>query len=56
METYCATSIVDGLQVDHIFEAASPEDAEAFAKLQGWTLLTTEDLAIPIIECLETVH
>ena len=44
---YCATSIVEGIEVDHIFEAEDDKAAIKFIELNGWDLLR-EELATDI--------
>ena len=39
---YCATSVYDGIQVDHIFEAENEKAAIKFIKANGWELLREE--------------
>ena len=36
---YCATSVYENTEVDHIFEAEDYESALEFADSQGWVLL-----------------
>lgn len=33
---YCATSFIEGLEVDHLFDAETDEAAIEFATAQGW--------------------
>lgn len=33
---YCATSIIDGLEVDHVFEVKTDNEAIKFAEKNGW--------------------
>jgi len=39
---YCATSIIDGLEVDHIFDLDTDDEAVKFAKAQGWYFVEEE--------------
>ena len=45
---YCATSICQGIEVDHIFEAKDDEEAMKFIELNGWELLR-EELATDVV-------
>jgi len=44
---YCATSVCQGVEVDHIFEAENEAAAIKFIKANGWELLR-EELATDI--------
>ena len=44
---YCATSVVNGIEVDHIFEAEDDKAAIEFIELNNWDLLR-EELATDI--------
>ena len=43
---YCATSIIDGLEVDHIFEVEDDDKALLFAAKQGWGFIEEADTEV----------
>ena len=47
---YCATSIIDGLAVDHIFEVKTDDEAIKFAESQGWGFVEIEVEVVPIMK------